>query len=189
MLLLANNLSVPLAYVPDKPNQENGPTSHNSMWILQTKALWVRNHEPHFADDSKAQRGQGTFQRLHSREEWKGRYDQTVPTFLQSWHLAKRDLEDWDLLAMACVSPRQGRVREWVWEEQWLSSPPAHWRSLGRCRPQGNSYRHLGLSGKLWRPGMGKTSYWGFCLAHWGVISLSLSLNYLTYCLAKRNLY
>ena len=134
------------------------------MWILQTKALWVRNHEPCFTHDSKAPRGQGTFQRVHSRKEWKGRHDQTVPTFY-SLDILPRETWETGMSGHGVCVPRQGQVRKWVWGGQGHASPPAHWHSeMPSSRRQ---LLPLGAVRKIVKDfRIGKTNYWGFCLAH-----------------------
>ena len=134
------------------------------MWILQTKALGVRNHEPCFTHDSKAPRGQGTFQRVHSRKEWKGRHDQTVPTFY-SLDILPRETWETGMSGHGVCVPRQGQVRKWVWGGQGHASPPAHWHSeMPSSRRQ---LLPLGAVRKIVKDfRIGKTNYWGFCLAH-----------------------
>lgn len=85
MLLLINNLGVPPAYVPDKPHEENMVQQViTPCESYRQKSCESETMNPILPMTLKTQRGQGTFQRLHSMKEPKGRHDQTVPDFLQS---------------------------------------------------------------------------------------------------------
>lgn len=141
------------------------------MWILWViKALWVRNHEPHFADDSKAQRGEGTFQRLHSREEWKGRYDHVIRShFAATAHTCQETLDDWDAWPWRVCVPVAAEGVSVEKNMKGLFHLLPHWRS--EVPSSGKQLPALGAVRKVVKtPAWAKTS-WGFCLAYWGVVS------------------